>query len=52
MCAFGGPDLRTLFLSSASDQMSAEQRRREKWAGGLFKLDPGVRGLPKRCFAR
>ena len=52
MCAFGGPDLRTLFVSSASDHLDAEQHRREPLAGGLFRLTPGVRGLPRPCYAR
>jgi sugar lactone lactonase YvrE len=52
MCAFGGPDLRTLFISSASDHLDAEQHRREPLAGGLFRLTPGVRGLPRPCYAR
>ena len=51
MCAFGGPALDTLFVSSASDELSAEQRAREPYAGGLFRLDPGVRGLAKPAFA-
>jgi sugar lactone lactonase YvrE len=51
MCAFGGPDLRTLFISSASEHLSPEQRAGEPLAGGLFQFDPGVRGLPKRCHA-
>ncbi|MDT7950676.1 MAG: SMP-30/gluconolactonase/LRE family protein [Acetobacteraceae bacterium] len=52
MCAFGGPELRTLYISSASDKLSAEQLRQEPHAGGLFMIDPGVRGLPKPTEAR
>ncbi len=52
MCAFGGPDLRTLFVSSASDKLSPEQLRREPHAGGLFRLDPGVRGVVRPCRVR
>ncbi|MBV8913035.1 MAG: SMP-30/gluconolactonase/LRE family protein [Acetobacteraceae bacterium] len=52
MCAFGGPDLRTLFVSSASDHLSPEQHAREPLAGSLFRFDPGVRGLPKPYLAR
>lgn len=47
MCAFGGPDLRTMYISTASDELSAEQLRQQKLAGALFWIDPGVRGLPK-----
>jgi len=52
MCAFGGPELRTLYVSSASDQMGWEQRAKEPHAGALLRLDPGVRGIPKACRAR
>ena len=49
MCAFGGPDLRTLFVSSAADKLSTAQLLREPHAGGLFRLDPGVRGVARPC---
>ena len=52
MCAFGGPDLRTLFVSSAADKLSPAQRSREPHAGGLFRLDPGVRGVVRPCHVR
>lgn len=47
MCAFGGYDLRTLFISSASDQLSSGERERQPLAGALFRFEPGVRGLPR-----
>lgn len=47
MCAFGGPDLRTLYISSASDKLSPSQRWHEPHAGALFWMDPGVRGIPR-----
>lgn len=49
MCAFGGPDMRTLFVSSASEGLDPAQQPQ---AGGLFALDPGVRGLPRPTTAR
>lgn len=52
MCAFGGPDLRTLFIASAAENLSAEQRKQQPHAGGLFRFDPGVRGLPKAAHTR
>ena len=52
MCAFGGEDMRTLFVSSASEQLSAEQLADEPHAGGLFKFEPGVRGAPKPYLVR
>lgn len=47
MCCFGGEDLRTLYVSSASDKLTPVQHRHEPLAGALFQLDPGVRGSPK-----
>ena len=48
-CAFAGPDLTTLYVTSASDELSAEQRRKEPLAGALLRVRPGERGLPCRC---
>ncbi len=44
-CAFGGPDLDVLYITSARTGLSDEQLKREPLAGSLFRLDPGVRGL-------
>ncbi len=44
-CAFGGPALRTLFITSARSGLSADQRASEPLAGGLFAVEldePGV----------
>lgn len=45
-CAFGGPDLRTLYITSARQEMSDAQLAREPLAGGLFALDLQVAGAP------
>ena len=52
MPAFGGDDLSVLYLTSASDKMSAEDKRREPHAGALFRLQVGVRGIARRCMVR
>ena len=44
-CAFGGPDLDQLFVTSAWKGLSAERRATEPLAGSLFRLRPGVRGV-------
>ena len=44
-CAFGGPDLDELFITSASN-LPPEQRAREPHAGGVFRVRCGVQGLP------
>ena len=50
-CAFGGPDLTDLYVTSAAKDLSAEQRRRQPAAGAVLRLRPGVRGRPASCFA-
>lgn len=45
--AFGGPDLKTLFITTANKNLSAEQLAAEKVAGGLFAIDVDVAGLPE-----
>lgn len=45
--AFGGPDLDRLFVTSAHQELDADQAADQPLAGGLFEVvDPGVRGLP------
>lgn len=51
-CAFGGADLGTLFITTASQNLSAEQRAAQPGAGGLFACRPGVRGLPEARYRR
>jgi sugar lactone lactonase YvrE len=48
--AFGGANLEVLYITSASIGLSAEERRRQPWAGGLLALDPGVHGLVETRF--
>ncbi len=45
-CAFGGPGLRTLYITSARQEMGADQLAREPLAGGLFSVDLDVAGAP------
>jgi sugar lactone lactonase YvrE len=47
-CAFGGPGLDRLFVTSAQIGLDAAALAREPLAGGVFVLDPGVEGLPAR----
>ena len=49
-CAFGGADLRTLYITSARSGLSAEQLAREPLAGGLFAVDVGEPGTPAGVF--
>ena len=49
--AFGGPDLRTLFISSARTGLTTEQLQVEPLAGGLFAVELPTPGLPASLFA-
>ena len=48
--AFGGPDLATLFVTSASSALDAAARAAQPHAGALFAVAPGVRGLADTPF--
>jgi L-arabinonolactonase len=50
-CAFGGPDLATLYVTSAIWDLTADALARQPWAGGVLAVDVGVRGLPEPRFA-
>ncbi len=51
MCAFGGPDLATLYVTSARQKRSAEEIARLPLSGGIFALRAPVAGLPEPTFA-
>ena len=49
-CAFGGPDLRDLYVTTAATALTADERARQPLAGGLFRCRPGVAGRPAHRF--
>jgi sugar lactone lactonase YvrE len=49
-CAFGGPDLQDLYITSAAGPLDPERAAKEPHAGGLFRARPGVAGLPPHGF--
>jgi xylono-1,5-lactonase len=49
--AFGGPDLETLYVSTAAKQLDATALARQPLAGALFEIEVGVKGLPPGRFA-
>ncbi|HEY0845543.1 MAG TPA: SMP-30/gluconolactonase/LRE family protein [Noviherbaspirillum sp.] len=49
-CAFGGPGLSTLFITSAAGGLSPQQLEQEPLAGGLFALNLDIAGLPANPF--
>jgi sugar lactone lactonase YvrE len=50
-CCFGGDDLATLYVTSATQRMAPGDLARQPLAGSLFSLRPGVQGLPESRFA-
>jgi sugar lactone lactonase YvrE len=46
-CTFGGPDLDQLFITTSREGLAPDD---DPVAGSLFRVDPGVRGLPVREF--
>jgi sugar lactone lactonase YvrE len=51
MCAFGGPNLDMMYVTSAAAGLGVVHKVTEPHAGGLFRFRPGVRGLPRHGFA-
>ena len=49
-CTFGGPDLKTLYVTSARETMTAGQLEAAPLSGSLFAVDCDVRGLPASAF--
>ncbi|MCW5721530.1 MAG: SMP-30/gluconolactonase/LRE family protein [Devosia sp.] len=45
--AFGGKDLKTIFITTAAKTLSPEKLAEEKVAGGVFVIDLDVPGLPE-----
>jgi len=51
MCALGGTDLRTLFVTSARQKRSDEELARLPLSGGIFTMRVDVPGLPEPRFS-
>lgn len=49
MCAFAGEALDVLYVTSATDKLTAGQRRHEPLAGALLRLRPGETGIVRPC---
>jgi len=49
-CAFGGPDLETLYITTAWFLLDPAQRQAQPGAGDLYQVRPGVRGLAEPRF--
>jgi sugar lactone lactonase YvrE len=50
-CTFGGPDLRTLYVTTARQKLSAAELAAQPLAGAVFALRVDTPGLPEPRFA-
>ncbi|URQ59837.1 SMP-30/gluconolactonase/LRE family protein [Pantoea alhagi] len=50
MVAFGGEDLKTLYITSSRENRSAEELAQYPWSGSLFAVRMPVAGLPEPLF--
>jgi sugar lactone lactonase YvrE len=48
---FGGPDLRTLYITTSTLSLSEQALAEAPLSGGLFAADAGVAGIAERPFA-
>ena len=51
-CAFGGKNLDTLYITTASVDMTPEEHAKFPLAGSLFKAVPGVKGVKSVFFGK
>jgi sugar lactone lactonase YvrE len=50
-CAFGGPALEQLYITSAKRGFEEAELEKQPQAGGLFLVNPGVAGIAEQPFA-
>jgi sugar lactone lactonase YvrE len=50
-CAFGGADLRDLYITSAVTKLGDDERRMQPLGGAVLRHRPGVAGRPAHAFA-
>jgi sugar lactone lactonase YvrE len=51
MCAFGGPDLKTVYVTTARQQRDADELARLPQSGGIFAMRVDVPGMAEPKFA-
>ncbi|MDZ7613707.1 MAG: SMP-30/gluconolactonase/LRE family protein [Flavobacteriaceae bacterium] len=49
-CAFGGKDLNLLYITTASVDMTDDEKKQFPLAGSLFVAEPGVKGVKSTLF--
>ena len=50
-CAFGGPKLDELYITSAWTALNKEKRAKQPQAGDLFRVQTGIKGMEQPSFA-
>jgi sugar lactone lactonase YvrE len=50
-CIFGGPDYRTLYVTTATETLTEVQLAEEPLAGSVLSCRPGFHGIPETPFA-
>ena len=51
-CAFGGENLDILYITTASLDMTDQEKKEFPLAGSLFMVKPGVKGVKSNYFKR
>ena len=49
-CVFGGKNLDVLYITTATQNLSAEQLKEQPLAGAVFAIRPGTQGMPEPRF--
>ncbi|WP_299888741.1 SMP-30/gluconolactonase/LRE family protein [uncultured Lacinutrix sp.] len=49
-CAFGGDNLETLYVTTASVDMTEEEKKQYPLSGSVFSVNPGVKGVKSSFF--
>lgn len=49
-CSFGGPNLTTLFVTTATQGLDEQHRCEQPFAGAVLAFEPGVRGIAEPAF--
>lgn len=51
-CSFGGKNFETLYITTASVDMTEEEQKKYPLAGSLFEVKPGVKGVEGNYFGK
>lgn len=49
-CIFGGKNLDILYITTAKAELTEEEKKQQRYAGGLFQADVGTTGFPCNRF--